>query len=506
MLKKVACNFVYSTNIQHISGAYNKLKNMLRNKGTKIFSEIASFFTSDEKAVRKIIELYQSMGISSMHIGVQDCKQGFFRKMDILLALLLSPIANTGQLRNNPTAYWIKQSLNAEKDVLYRFINNCHLRWRSIVYEINCKLIKCMNVANPSNACLILDDTDLKKTGFAMELVSRVWSHVDNKAVLGFKGLFMGWCDGKSFLAMDFSVHREKGKNEKTPFGLKPHQLKKQYKKNRPANSAGAKRVQEADQKKTDTGMSMIRRALRLKIPFGYVLVDSWFMSGKMIRFILSLPGKKHLLGMGKMNSTKYTFQDKEFTAKELCDRLSRKKKGKRNRSLHMTCIQVNVYLQELPVCLYFYRNTGKGPWQFVNSTNLDLSPLEAYQLYAIRWNIEVYFKESKEFFGLNDCHSRDFDALVAHTSVAMIAYNMFSTAKRLNHYETLGDLFREVASQMTELSLSDRIWAVIEELLKWVSEYLDINFESFIQSLMQKGDPDSKLLRIISYANARAA
>lgn len=29
-----------------------------------------------------------------------------------------------------------------------------------------------MNVANPSNACLILDDTDLKKTGFAMELVS----------------------------------------------------------------------------------------------------------------------------------------------------------------------------------------------------------------------------------------------------------------------------------------------------------------------------------------------
>lgn len=478
---------------------------MLRNKGTKLFSEIASFFTSDEKAVRKIIELYQSMGISSLHIGVKDHKQGFFRKMDILLTLLLSPIANTGQPRNNPTAYWMKQALNAEKDVLYRFINNCQLRWRSIIYRINCKLINCMTVANPSDACLVLDDTDLKKTGFAMELVSRVWSHVENKTVLGFKGLFLGWCDGKSFLAMDFSMHREKGKNEKTPFGLKPHQLKKQYKKDRPVNSAGAKRVLEADQKKTDTGMSMILRAISRGVPFGYVLVDSWFMSGKMIRFILSLP-RKHLLGMGKMNGTKYTFQDKDFTAKELCDRLSRKKKGKRNRSLHMTCIQVNVFLQELPVCLFFYRNTGKGPWHFLISTNLDLTPLKAYKMYARRWNIEIYFKETKQFFGLNDCHSRDFDALIAHTSVSLIAYNMFSTAKRLNNYETLGDLFREVASQMTELSLSERIWAVIEELLKFVEEYMGINIESFVQSLMQKGDPESKLLRIISYSNARAA
>jgi len=478
---------------------------MLRNKGTKIFSEIADFFTSGEKAILKIIELHQKMGISSFHIGVKDHSQGIFRKMDVLLALLLSPIANTGQQKNNQTADWIKQTLTAEKDVLYRFINDSRLRWRSIVYGINSKLISCIEIKKPSDACLILDDTDFRKTGFTMELVSRVWSHVENKAVLGFKGLFLGWCDEKSFMALDFSMHREKGKNEKFPFGLKPKQLGNQYHKDRPSNSAGAKRVVEADQKKTDVGMSMIRKALLRGVPFGYVLADSWFMSGKMILFILSLPGK-HFLGMGKMNGTKYKFQDKDVTAKELCDKLSRKKKGKWNRTLRMTCIQVNVYLQEVPVCLLYYRNTRKGPWHFLISTNLELTPLKAYQLYAKRWNIEVYFKEVRQFFGMDDCHSRDFDALIARTSVSMIAYNMFSIAKRLNSYETMGDLFREVAGQMTELSLSDRIWSVILELLEFVAETLEIDFASLIQSLMQKGDPNSKLLRIINYSSARAA
>jgi len=479
---------------------------MLRNKSTKYFSEIADFFTSDQKAILKILELYRTMGINSFHIGVKDHAQGRFRKMDILLSLLLSPIANTGQPKNGQIAGWVKQSLDAEKDVLYRFMNDSRLRWRSIVYGINIKLMDRIGIHKHSEACLILDDTDFKRTGFAMEMVSRVWSHVEGRSILGFKGLFLGWCDGKSFLGLDYSIHRERGKNEKYPFGLKPKQLEKQYHKGRPVNSAGNKRIMEADQKKTDVGMSMICKALLRGIPFGYVLVDSWFMSGKMVQFILSLSGGKHLLGMGKMDRTLYKFQDKDITAKELCNKLSRKRKGKWNRTLHMTCIQVNVYLQGVPVCLFYYRNTKKGPWHFLISTDLELTPLQAYRLYARRWNIEVYFKEMRLFFGLDDCHSRDFDALIARTSVSMVAYNMFSVAKRLNSYETIGDLFREVAGQMAELTLSDRIWSLILELLELVSKIFEINFASLIQSLMQEADSDSKLLRIINYSSAHAA
>lgn len=476
---------------------------MLRNKSTKILSEIADFFTSDQKAIRKILELYRTMGISSLHIGVNDRPQGVYRRMDVLLTLLLSPLANTNESGN--TIVWFKKTLDAEKDVIYRFMNDCRLRWRTIVDGINCKLIGCMNVSKPTDACLILDDTDLKKTGLKMELVSRVWSHVDNRALLGFKGLFLGWCDDKSFLALDFSLHREAGKNEKFPFGLKPQQVKAQFHKERPLKCASTKRIKEADLKKTDTGMSMISRALFRGVPFRYVLMDSWFVSGKMIKFVLGLPGK-HLLGMGKMGTTKYGFQNQELTAKDLCDRLSRKGKAKRIRKLNMKCIQVNVTLQDVLVCLFFYRNTSKGPWHFLVSTDLDLTPLKAYQLYAKRWNIEVCFHEMKQYFHLNGCQSRDFDAQIAHVSVALIAYNMFSTAKRLTSYETMGELFREVASQMTELTLSERIWMVIVELLQFVADLIDTDFASLIQSLMQKGDQQSKLMRIVNFSIADAA
>jgi hypothetical protein len=61
---------------------------MLRNINTKLLSEIADFFTSDQKAIRKILELYRTMGVSSFHIGVNDKPQGVYRRMDILLTLL----------------------------------------------------------------------------------------------------------------------------------------------------------------------------------------------------------------------------------------------------------------------------------------------------------------------------------------------------------------------------------------------------------------------------------
>jgi hypothetical protein len=206
------------------------------------------------------------------------------------------------------------------------------------------------------------------------------------------------------------------------------------------------------------------------------------------------------------MGTTKYGFQNRELTAKDMCDRLSSKGRAKRIRKLNMKCIQVNVTVQEVPVCLFFYRNTGKGPWHFLISTDLDLTPLKAYQLDSRRWKIEICLIEMKQLFHLIGCYSRDFDAQITHVSVAMIAYKMFSTAKRLNNYETLGDLFREVANQMAELTLSERIWAIIEESLQLVADFIDVDFASLIQSLMQKADQESKFMRLVNFSNAHAA
>ncbi len=59
-----------------------------------------------------------------------------------------------------------------------------------------------------------------------MELIGKIYSHVTHTFNLGFKGLFMGYHDGRSFFSLDFSLHGEKGKNKKKPYGLTPSQAK----------------------------------------------------------------------------------------------------------------------------------------------------------------------------------------------------------------------------------------------------------------------------------------
>lgn len=63
-------------------------------------------------------------------------------------------------------------------------------------------------------------------------------------------------------------------------------------------------------------------------------------------------------------------------------------------------------------------------------------------------FNLEVFFKESKQYLGLGKCQSRDFDAQIAHTSICMIQYNLLSVAKRFTDYETLGELFRNTNAE----------------------------------------------------------
>lgn len=59
--------------------------------------------------------------------------------------------------------------------------------------------------------------------------------------------LLMGYCDGTSFIPVDFSLHREKGRNKEKPFGLKKNELRRQYRKQRFVGTHSYERSKEAD-------------------------------------------------------------------------------------------------------------------------------------------------------------------------------------------------------------------------------------------------------------------
>lgn len=482
---------------------------MLQNKSTKVFSETSRFFTSSEKGIYRIMELYKSLHLNRLDFGVDHMPQSVFRKGDLLLAMLLFPLYSLSNVYRY-TKHPLSQSIEASKNTFYRLKNDSNINWRKMLSKCNTRLLKHTKTANsgnqPQEKCLIIDDTDFEKSTYKTEHVGKNWSHVKHDRFWGFKGLFLGYWDGKSFFSLDFSLHKERGKNEKTPYGLNAKQQKAQYSKKRDKNSAGFSREKELTNDKISTAISMIKRAVNQRMDVQYILMDSWFFCESMVKSVLSLKGNIHVVGMVKMAKAKYTFQGKEYTAKELAQLLKRRKKVKKEKSLNLFCAEVQVEYKSIPLKLYFCKNSKRGKWHLLASTNTRLGILKAYKIYSIRWSIEVFFKESKQYFGLGKSKSQDFDAQIADISLAMIEYNVFSLAKRYDAYESIGGLFEHVSDNATELTISMRIWGFILELLHIIADFIDGDFNKLIINVMKNKPENNKIFRLIEMKIAEAA
>jgi IS4 transposase len=66
-----------------------------------------------------------------------------------------------------------------------------------------------------------------------------------------------------------------------------------------------------------------------------------------------------------------------------------------------------------------FVRDSRKSDWLALLSTDMSLDDQAIVQTYGKRWDIEVFFKMAKQHLKLaKEIHSRDYDALVVHTSI----------------------------------------------------------------------------------------
>jgi len=474
---------------------------MLHHKSTKIFSEISDFLTPSEKGFFRIIELYKKLELHQIKIGHGDFPQASYSKSDLLLCLMLFPVFQVKNVYGylNST---LETFFEARKNTLYRLKNDSLVNWRGLVDLINKRLFKIVQEhsdnLSQSAHCLILDDTDFAKTTYKTEHAGRIWSHVMHRTILGFKGLFLGYWDGKSFFSLDFSLHKEKGKNQKKPNGLTAKQRKKQYQKDRAELSPGKNREKEVTLDKITNGIQMVRKALSRKLQVEYILMDSWFFCNAFLQLVNGLSQKVHILGMVKMGNTNYTFEGMDYTLGQLSEILKRRKKVKWMKKINMYCAEIVVDHKGTALKLFFCKTSKRGKWHVLGTTNKCLGILKAYEIYCIRWTIEVFFKEGKQYFGLGKSQSQDFDGQIADISITIIVYNVFSLAKRFEAYETLGCLFREVGQQALELTTFMRIWNFILELLTIVSEIIDGDFNELVVSNMKNTSENNVLFKLV--------
>lgn len=78
-------------------------------------------------------------------------------------------------------------------------------------------------------------------------------------------------------------------------------------------------------------------------------------------------------------------------------------------------------------------------------------------------------------------------------TAITAIQYNILSTAKRFSDYETIGGLFMDA----TELTLTERIWDMILEIVREIAECFNIEDEQILDMLVNRSDKLSHFIEI---------
>ena len=456
---------------------------MLHCKSTKKTNELKKSFAHRWLEVDLIQETIKLFKISQLLKSFVYIKQKGYSFELVLTMLIMRSFYGEKSVHS----FVEHKFTTMKKDVYYRFLNDEWIDWRSILLQFVLKfnlLVNKQRAKDKTNIdkkkespkCLVIDDTDISKTGELIEGVSKIWSHVVKKHILGFKLNMLTYFDGFSTLAVDFTLHRERGKNQKMKYGLKPKKYKKQFKKKRAKNSPGKIRKKELDESKIESGLRMFKKAVKSGLKVEYLLLDSWFTNNAFIDAVRAVKGQTvHLIGMYKIVKTKFIYNEKSLTFGEIREKLGSPKRNKRTGYYYL---EANVELNGKAVKLFFSRKGKRGTWKTFLTTDMRLNFGQMLKIYQIRWTIEIFFKEAKQLLGLGKSQSTDFDAQVASIAIVAIQYNLLMLRLRYEDYESMGRIFREAKVEILRLSISERLWVLLQEIISVLVELFGDKFD----------------------------
>ncbi len=200
------------------------------------------------------------------------------------------------------------------KDAYYRFTQMKNINWRIFLFDLSLQIISKLSCyVSFKNHCLVLDDTVIKKTGKKIEHLSYVYDHSEEKSV---KGLALGWCDGSSFIPLDFALKS----SSKTIIG--------HIKKFADKRCIGYRRRKELEMSKLDIAISMLKRCHDRGVEAWCVLSDSWFCVPYFVKKVVDEVGC-HVVSMLKQsNKLTVKISNKVYTTKRLASDIFKKMTG----------------------------------------------------------------------------------------------------------------------------------------------------------------------------------
>jgi DDE superfamily endonuclease len=329
------------------------------------------------------------------------------------------------------------------------------------------------------DSVLIVDDSPYDRSRSKMvELLSRVWDHSSGRFLEGFRMLTVCWSDGGSCLPLDFALLSSGDANKR---------LCESYKSMDKLCCAWQRR-KEATIKATDHLEAMIKRILSAGVRAKFLLIDSWFT---MPATVTALKDHIDVIGMVKKKPKIHS----GYSGHQI-DLMAIYRKLKKRRGRAKIKASTIVTLKDGPnVKLVFVKERRKKDWLALMSTDRELTSEEIIRIYGKRWDIEVFFKMANQHLKLaKEIQCRDFDALIAHTSIVFMRYMFLAYPCRIEtDHRTFGDLFYTCCDEMADISFIKALYRILTlagERLREIGSYCEKTasaiFDAIIETALQ--------------------
>jgi hypothetical protein len=381
------------------------------------------------------------------HIGSRLNRAGIrkmrgARPLDIIMALFALPFQRT-------TFFWRivrSHSLTFRKDAVYDILNRPNFNWRTLLLYLTVAVVRffAQLTSESRESVLILDDTLYKRNrSKSVELLATVYDHCADAWYRGFRCLCLAWSDGASTAPVDFAL-------------LSSSDPKNRYQEASETvdkRSCGYRRRTEALRPATTLLESMVKRALRAGIRARYILMDSWFAFPAIITALSAhLPV---VCMLKRMKTVYYTWRGQKLILTGLYQRV----KKRRGKARILASVLVTI-AEGQTVKIVFVRDRRKHDWLALLSTDITLSDADVVRIYGKRWDIEVFFKMCKQYLQFETgVQVRNFDGLVAHTTIVLMRYLFLSYRQRCETDDrTLGELFIARCDELRDITLLEAL------------------------------------------------
>ena len=361
----------------------------------------------------------------------------------------------------------------AKKDVLYDFLKREDIHWRKLNLHTAREVYRQHGLSHSRVRAFVLDDSIKTRRGKKMEDVSSHYDHTTNRHVMGQQVLTLGLASEEAFVPLDSQIYIS---------SKKAQPLNRDHKDGR---SMGAQRYREATTRtKPQMALAMMKRAKRCGVEADYLVADAWFGTKTMVR------------------GADARREGAEIFAYQV------RKRWRKVQGLPWRAVAVDFELdisedkqpaQWKRVRLLFVRGVrepgepevGKKDWALFLSTDPEMAMSKMLEVYALRWGIEVYFKEAKQHLGFLVEQTRTFTSHTASIHLCAIRYLMLVHAKLSGDGARIGELRADIQDQLNLLSFAKRLWqvfrAIISDTLEDLGETLGCSAETLMKMFDEK-------------------